>query len=155
MERGISVRPTEITGRVKVDHLQNWSRIFWSDQIGMVRFIWCTNRNLRNFGSNGKRPWFSLTRPILKRKCSLFLSQNGKDPVLPECSSGKGRRLAGKAESANMHMLTEEEINSGQEYERTKYFTAPPPHSANPLHYRRNVFPLPLVSLASFHNQSN
>ena len=32
MERDISVRPTEITGPVKEDHLQNWSRIFrkWS-----------------------------------------------------------------------------------------------------------------------------
>ena len=36
MERDISVRPTEITGPVKVDHLQSWSRIFWSDQIEMV-----------------------------------------------------------------------------------------------------------------------
>ena len=32
MERDISVRPTEITGPVKEDHLQTWSRIFqkWS-----------------------------------------------------------------------------------------------------------------------------
>ena len=29
-------RPTEITGPVKVDHLQSWSRIFWSDQTEMV-----------------------------------------------------------------------------------------------------------------------
>ena len=36
MERDISVRPTEITGPVKVDHLQSWSRIFRSDQIEMV-----------------------------------------------------------------------------------------------------------------------
>ena len=58
MERDISVRPTEITGAVKVDHLQSWSRTFRSDQIEMVRSIelsiWCTNRNFRNFGLNGK-----------------------------------------------------------------------------------------------------
>ena len=32
MERGISVRPMEMTRLVKVDHHQSWSRIFWSDQ---------------------------------------------------------------------------------------------------------------------------
>ena len=57
MERDISVRPAEITGPVKVDYLQSWSRIFWSDQTEMVRSILCTNRNFRNFGLNGKRPW--------------------------------------------------------------------------------------------------
>ena len=36
MERDISVRPTEITGPVKVHHLQSWSRIFQSDQTEMV-----------------------------------------------------------------------------------------------------------------------
>ena len=41
---------------VKVDHLQSWSRKFWSDQTEMVRSIWCTNRNVRNFGLDGKRP---------------------------------------------------------------------------------------------------
>ena len=57
MERDISVPPTEMTRLVKVDHLQSWSRIFRSDQTEMVRSIWCTNRNFRNFGLNGKRPW--------------------------------------------------------------------------------------------------
>ena len=32
------------------------SRIFRSDHTEMVRSIWCTNRNYRNFGLNGKRP---------------------------------------------------------------------------------------------------
>ena len=36
MERDISVRPTEKTRVVKVDHLQSWSRIFWSDQTEVV-----------------------------------------------------------------------------------------------------------------------
>ena len=36
MERDISVWPTEKTRVVKVDHLQSWSRIFWSDQTEMV-----------------------------------------------------------------------------------------------------------------------
>ena len=57
MERDISVRPTEMTRPVTVDHLQSWSRIFRSDQTEMVRSIWCTNRNFRNFGLNGKRSW--------------------------------------------------------------------------------------------------
>ena len=35
---------------------QSW--IFWSDQTEMVRSIWCTNRNFRNFEFNGKRPQF-------------------------------------------------------------------------------------------------
>ena len=52
MERDISVQLTEITGPVKEDHLQSWSRIFRSDQTDMVRCIW----NFRNFGLNGKRP---------------------------------------------------------------------------------------------------
>ena len=57
MERDISVRPTEMTRPVTVDHLQSWSRIFGSDQTEMVRSIWWTNRNFRNFGLNGKRPF--------------------------------------------------------------------------------------------------
>ena len=56
IERDISVPPTEMTRLVKVDHLQSWSQIFRSDQTEMVRSIWCTNRNFRNFGLNGKRP---------------------------------------------------------------------------------------------------
>ena len=54
MESDISVRPTEMTGLVKEDYLQTWSRIFWSDQTEMVCSIWCTSRNFRNFGLNGK-----------------------------------------------------------------------------------------------------
>ena len=61
MERNISVRPTEMTRPVKEDHLQSWSRIFRSDQTEMVRSIWCTNRNFRNFGLNGKQPMTSST----------------------------------------------------------------------------------------------
>ena len=62
MEKGISVRPTKMTRPAKVDHLQSWSRIFRSDQTEMVRSIWCTNRNFRNFGLNGKRPsWLRRT----------------------------------------------------------------------------------------------
>ena len=38
MERDISVRPTEMTRLVTVDHLQSWSRIFRSDQTEMVKF---------------------------------------------------------------------------------------------------------------------
>ena len=57
MERDISVRPTEMTRPVKLDHLQSWFRLFRSDQTEMVRSIWCTNRNFRTFGLNGKRPW--------------------------------------------------------------------------------------------------
>ena len=45
MGRDTSVRPTEMTRPVKVDHLQNWSRIFRSDQTEMVRSILCANRN--------------------------------------------------------------------------------------------------------------
>ena len=45
-----SVRPIEITRPVKVDHFRSWSRILRSDQTKMVRSIWCTNRNFRNFG---------------------------------------------------------------------------------------------------------
>ena len=36
MERDISVRPTEMTRPVTVDHLQSWSRIFRSDQTEMM-----------------------------------------------------------------------------------------------------------------------
>ena len=53
----ILVQPAEITGPVKVDYLESWSGIFRSDQTEMVRSILCTNRNFRNFGLNGKRPW--------------------------------------------------------------------------------------------------
>ena len=36
MERDILVWPTEETRVVKVDYLQSWSQIFWSDQTEMV-----------------------------------------------------------------------------------------------------------------------
>ena len=39
MERDISVRPTEMTRPVTVDHLQSWSRRFRSDQTEMGRSI--------------------------------------------------------------------------------------------------------------------
>ena len=55
-KRDISVPLTEMTRPVKVDNLQSWSRIFRSNQTQMVRSIWCTNQNFRNFGLNGKRP---------------------------------------------------------------------------------------------------
>ena len=42
--------------QVKVDHLHGWSRIFRSEQTEMAHSIWCTNRNFRSFGLNGKRP---------------------------------------------------------------------------------------------------
>ena len=54
MEGDISVRPTEMTRPVKVDHLQSWYRTFRSDQTEMVRTIWCTNRSFGSFGLNGK-----------------------------------------------------------------------------------------------------
>ena len=60
IERDISVRPTEMTRLAKVDHLQSWSRILLSEQTEMIPSVWCTNRNFRNFGLNGKRP---LTTP--------------------------------------------------------------------------------------------
>ena len=50
MERDISVRPIEMTGPFKVDHLHRWSRIFRSDQTEMVRSIWWTKRNFRILG---------------------------------------------------------------------------------------------------------
>ena len=48
--------PPKWPDRSQLDHLQSWSRIFRSDQTEKVRSIWCTNRNYRNFGLNGKRP---------------------------------------------------------------------------------------------------
>ena len=56
VKREISGWPTEMTRPVKVDDLQSWSRIFWSDQTEMVRSVRCTDQNFRNFGLNGKRP---------------------------------------------------------------------------------------------------
>ena len=55
-----SVRPTEITGPVKVDHLQSCSRILGSEQTEMVRSNWCSSGNVRNFGLNGKRSIFTM-----------------------------------------------------------------------------------------------
>ena len=74
MGRDISVRPTEMTRPVTVDHLQSWSRIFRSDQTEKVRSIWCTNRNYRNFGVEWKAPpWeFKIRRkPFSPRKDGL------------------------------------------------------------------------------------
>ena len=63
MERDISVRLTEMTRPVKVDHLQSWSRIFRSDQTEMVCSICCTNHKFGNFGLNGKCPlWVASTQ---------------------------------------------------------------------------------------------
>ena len=39
MERKFSVGPTEMSGLVKVNHLQRWSQIFRSDETEMVRSI--------------------------------------------------------------------------------------------------------------------
>ena len=39
MERDISVRPTEMTRPVKVDHLQSWSHILRSEQTEMILSI--------------------------------------------------------------------------------------------------------------------
>ena len=64
MERVISVRPTEITGPVKVQHLQSWSRIFWSDQTEMVCSIWCTNQNFRNLNWRESALFFLLQMKI-------------------------------------------------------------------------------------------
>ena len=76
IERDISVPPTEMTRLVKVDHLQSWSQIFRSDQTVMVRSIWCTNRNFRNFGLNGKRPWTEATSTSIRfyLKTDIFSS---------------------------------------------------------------------------------
>ena len=68
MERDISVRLTEMTRLVKVDHLQSCSRIFWSNQTKLVHSIWSTNWNFWNFGLNGKR----LLRII---SCAFFLKE--------------------------------------------------------------------------------
>ena len=67
MERDSSVGPTEMTGPVKVDHLQRCSQIFQSDRTELVRSI--CNRNFRNFGLNGKRPYISLAAWIQPVNC--------------------------------------------------------------------------------------
>ena len=105
MERDISVRPTEITGPVKVHHLQSWSRIFRSDQTEMVCSIWCTNQNFRNFELKEKRPvfasptedWTAILRVLqatwrssrLQCKGSTFISELFQDR---EYWSGPGNR---------------------------------------------------------------
>jgi len=52
--------PTEMTGPVKVDHLQRWSQILRSDRNanrnGPFHFI--SYRNFQNFGLNGQRLQF-------------------------------------------------------------------------------------------------
>ena len=45
MERDISVRPTEMTRPVKVDHLIRWSQIFRSDRTEMVLSVWFLTKN--------------------------------------------------------------------------------------------------------------
>ena len=56
-KRNISVRPTEMSGPVKVDNLQRWSQniriLVGSNRNGPSHLI--SNRNFRNFGLNGKR----------------------------------------------------------------------------------------------------
>ena len=69
--KGHSVRPTETTRPVKEDHLQNWSRIFWSDKTEMIRSVWCTNRNFRNFWVEWKAPQVILT---VKPECTIYVS---------------------------------------------------------------------------------
>ena len=79
---------------VKVDHLQSWSRKFWSDQTEMVRSIWCTNRNVRNFDLNGKRPGLhglvlscSMTTRLFREAAACFIGhydvarKNGSESV--------------------------------------------------------------------------
>ena len=39
LEKDISVRPTEMSRPVKVDHLQSWSQIFRSDQTEVVSSV--------------------------------------------------------------------------------------------------------------------
>ena len=88
------VRPTEMIRPVKVDHLQSWSPKFWSDQTEMVRSIWYTNRNVRNFGLNGKRPWLhglvlscSMTTRLFCEAAACFIGhydvarKNGSESV--------------------------------------------------------------------------
>ena len=76
IEKDISVPPTEMTRLAKVDHLQSWSQIFRSDQTEMVRSIWCTHQNFRNFGLNGKRPWTEATSTSIRfyLKTDIFSS---------------------------------------------------------------------------------
>ena len=55
---------------------QSWSQIFLRDQTKMVCSIWCTNRNFRNFGLNGKclhSPFSSLLQNLCLITCSLVL----------------------------------------------------------------------------------
>ena len=49
METHISIRPTEMTRPVKVDHLESWSRIFRSEQTEMVRSIWVNKLQFTSF----------------------------------------------------------------------------------------------------------
>ena len=61
MERDILVHQTKITGPVKEDHLQSWSRIFRSDQTEMVHSIWCIMyqpKFLELWVEWKKSPWF-------------------------------------------------------------------------------------------------
>ena len=48
--KGLSVGPTEMSGLVKVNHLQRLSQIFRSDGTGMVRSIWFLTKSCGYLG---------------------------------------------------------------------------------------------------------
>ena len=72
---------------VKVDHLQSWSRKFWSDQTEMVRSIWCTNRKVRNFGFCMVLCWVAVWRldcfvkqPLVLLAITMWREKVGQNP---------------------------------------------------------------------------
>ena len=69
IERDISVRPTEVTWPVKVDHLEGWSQIFRSDRIEMFCFIWFLTEIS---GILGWAPWGSRGMHSFPRKMIKF-----------------------------------------------------------------------------------
>ena len=97
MERVILVWPTKITGPVKVDHLQSWSRIFWLDQTEMVRSIWCNNWNFQSVGLNGKCPWWARSQPM--SASSKFSSHF---PVMMYNAASNSGAIFRKAKSASL-----------------------------------------------------
>ena len=76
--------PVRLVGSVKVDHLQSWSKIFPSDRTEMVRsicpFRLISNRTLRNFGLNGKRPGLTCNRStdIFQSKLDLRIKPTNR-----------------------------------------------------------------------------
>ena len=80
MIRDISVRPTKITGPVKVDHLRRWSQICWSDQTKMVCSIFISNRNSGSFGLNGKRPVYN--NEVTIKQGMTVMSFQHRTPIL-------------------------------------------------------------------------